>query len=148
MYVLLRLSPEEFLEFQRLQRLSQIKVRRIGIDENPMDRRFGGALYWSSHQEGSQRFYKQIARFFPVNDKPSRAGIASQIEQIAQSRMILALHARLEALVNMLVEKGHISKEDGEALISEDWKGLLSDEREVMIRSKFAEVTDAELELH
>ena len=146
-YVLLRLSPEEFRAFQRLIRLSQINIRRIGIDESPLVRRFGGALYWSSHQEGSQRFYKQIARFFPVDPEPSRMGLSLQIEQMAQSQMILALYARYETLVNILVEKGQLTQEDGEILMSENWKELISDEREVMIRSQLTEVRDAELEL-
>ena len=147
LYVLLRLSPEEFLEFQRLLRLPQINIRRIGIDKSPLVRRFGGALYWSSHQEGSQRLYKQIARFFPVDPEPSRVGLSLQIEQMAQSRMVLSLYARYEALVNILVEKGQLTQLDGETLMSEDWKELISNEREVMIRSKFTEVRDAELEL-
>ena len=146
-YVLLRLSPEGFREFQHLLSLSQINIRRIEIDESPIVRQFGGALYWSSHEEEAERFYKQIARFFPVDPEPSRVGLSLQIEQVAQSRMILALHARYEALVNILVEKRQLTQEDGEALMSEDWKELISDEREVMIRSKFTEVSDAELEL-
>ena len=144
---LLRLSPEEFQEFQSLLRLSQINIRRIGIDEIPIVRRFGGALYWSSHQEGSQRFYKQIARFYPVDPHPGRAGMALMNEQRAQSWMLLALSARYEALVRILVENGQLTQENGEALMSEDWKELISDEREVMIRSKLTEVRDAELEL-
>ena len=144
---LLRLSPEEFQEFQSLLRLSQINIRRIGIDEIPVVRRFGGALYWSSHQEGSQRFYKQIARFYPVDPHPGRAGMALMNEQRAQSWMLLALSARYEALVRILVENGQLTQENGEALMSEDWKELISDEREVMIRSKLTEVRDAELEL-
>ena len=145
--ILLRLSPEEFREFQSLLRLSQINIRRIGIDESPIVRRFGGALYWSSHQEGSQRFYKQIARFYPVDPQPGRAGISLMNEQKAQSRMLMALSARYEALVKILVENGQLTQENGEALMSEDWKELISDEREVMIRSKLTEVGDAELEL-
>ena len=63
------------------------------------------ACYWSSPEEWAERFYKQIARFFPVDPEPSRVGLSLQIEQVAQSRMILALHARYEALVNILVER-------------------------------------------
>ena len=61
--------------------------------------------------------------------------------------MLLALSARYEALVRILVENGQLTQENGEALMSEDWKELISDEREVMIRSKLTEVRDAELEL-
>ena len=146
-YVLLRLSPEGFREFQRLLSLSQINIRRIGIDESPIIRRFGGALYWSSHVEGSQRFYKQIARFFPVDPEAGRARISLMNDQMAQSRMLVELSARYEALVRTLVDNGQLTQENRDALISEDWKELISDEREVMIRSKLTEVRDAELEL-
>ena len=147
LYILLRLSPEEFQEFQSLLRLSRINIRRIGIDEIPIVRRFGVALYWSSHEEGSQRFYKQIARFFPVDPEPGRTGISLMNDQMAQSQMLVALSARYEALVKILVDNGQLTQENRDALMSEDWKELISDEREVMIRSKLTEVRDAELEL-
>ena len=41
--ILLRLSPEEFQTFQSLRRLGPITIRRVGIDESPIVRRFGGA---------------------------------------------------------------------------------------------------------
>ena len=144
-YVLLRLTTEEFQEFQSLLRLTQVNIRRMGIDASPIVRRYGGALYWSSHEDGSERFYKQIVRFFPVD--PNERGMAMQIEQMAQSRMLVALSARYEALVKTLVDNGQITQEIAQTLISEDWKGLISDEREDMIRSKLSEVSDAELEL-
>ena len=147
LYILLRLSPEEFQEFQSLLRLSRINIRRIGIDETPIVRRFGGALYWSSHEEGSQRFYKQIARFFPVDPEPRSARNSLMNGQMAQSRMLVALSARYEALVKILVDNGQLTQENRDALMSEDWRELISDEREAMIRSKLTEVPDAELEL-
>ena len=145
--ILLRLSPEEFQTFQSLRRLGPIIIRRVGIDESPIVRRFGGALYWSSHEGGSERFYKQIARFFPAEFPLSGYSIASGQEQDAQSQMILALSARLEALVKTLVANGQVSQEIGEALISDEWRKLIDDERAVMMASKLSEVNDADLEL-
>ena len=143
-HTLLRLSPEEFLKFRSLLELDSFEIRRLGIDESPVVRRLGGALYWSSHQEQSQRYYKQIVRFFPTDDPPPRIHIA--IEK-AQSRMILALSARYEALVKMLVENGQISQENGEDLISGEWRGMINDERRIILHSKLTEVADAEIEL-
>ena len=145
--ILLRLSSEEFLDFQRLLNLDSINIRRIGIDESPILRRFGGALYWSSHQDGSQRFYKQIARFYPTDYRPGRGYFASGPGQRGHSRMILALSARYEALVNTLIENGQLSEESGKVLLSDAWQELIDDAREVMIRSKLTEVGDAEVEL-
>ena len=144
-YVLLRLSPQEFREFQGLLRLPQVSIRRIGIDKDPIDRRFGAALYWSSHEEGSQRFHKQIARFFPIDSEPSKVSILLDAERVTTARAIVELHARYEALVGTLVDKGQLTDEEGSKLISQDWKELVNAEREDIIRSKLTEVRDAEL---
>ena len=146
-YVLLRLSPEEFLEFHRLRKLDSIKFRRLGIDESPIVHRWGGALYWSSHQEGSKKYYKQIVRLFPASPRPERVVIASGLQQMAESRMIVELSARYEALVRMLVKNGQISQHGGEELMSREWQGLVDDDRRVILHSKLTEVDDAELEL-
>ena len=145
--ILLRLSPEEFQTFQGLRRLGPITIRRVGIDENPIVRRFGGALYWSSHEDGSERFYKQIARFFPTDFPLGGFSFASGQEQHAQSQMILALSARFEALARTLVENGQVSREIGEALMSDEWRKLVDDERAVMMAARLSEVNDADLEL-
>ena len=146
-HILLRLSPDEFVQFHSLLKPGPVEIQRIGIDESPIVRRFGGAQYWSSHKEDSQEFYKQIVRFYPIDSSTGRVGIASGHEQIAQSQMILALSARYEALVRMLMESGQLSQENGEALMSGEWQGLIDDEREVMLRSRLTEVRDAHLEL-
>ncbi len=145
--ILLRLSPDEFQTFQSLRRPGPITTRRVGIDENRIVRRFGGALYWSSHKDGPARFYKQIARFFPSDYPPGRYSFASGQEQHAQSQMILALTARFEALLDTLVENGHVNQETGETLGSDEWRKLVDDEQAVMMTSKLSEVNDADLEL-
>ena len=115
-----------------------------GLTKAQLSRRFGGALYWSLHLDGSQKFYKQIARFYPTDPQPRNF---TGHGQLAQSRMILALSARYEALVKILVENGQITEENGEALMSEEWKKLIDDDRKVIMRSKLTEVDDAEREL-
>ena len=146
-HILLRLSPEEFLKVQRLLELDSVKIRRLGIDEIPLVCRLGGALYWSVHGEGSQKYYKQIVRFFPIDDLPGKAAISLGRGKAAQSGMILALSARYEALVKRLVENGQISQQSGEELMSEEWESLIGDERRVMLQSQLTEVDDAEPEL-
>ena len=147
LHILLHLSADEFEGFQGLLKPGPIQIRRIGIDDNPIVQRFGGARYWSSHQEGSEKFYKQVVRFYPTDFPTGKIGIASGHEQIAHSQMILALTARYEALVRMLVDNGQISRENGEALLSEEWQTLIDAKRKIMMRSKLEEVGDAELEL-
>lgn len=145
--ILLRLSPEEFQDFQGLRRLGPIEIRRIGIDNTPIVRRFGGALYWSSHEGGAGKYFKQIVRFLPSDFPLGGYSFASGQEQHAQSQMILALSARFESLVKTLVESGHVGQESGKALISDEWRNLVDDDRAVMMASKLEEVTDADREL-
>ena len=147
MHILLRLSPDEFLQFRGLVKPGPVEIQRMGIDESPIIRCFGGAQHWSSHSEGSQEFYKHIVRFYPIDSSASRVNIASGHQQIAQSKMILALSARYEALVKELTENGQITQENSMAFMAEEWQGLIDDEREMILRSKLKEVHDAELEL-
>ena len=150
LHILLRLTSEEFERFHSLLTPGAIKVRRIGIDDTPIVQRFGGALYWSSHKEGDLRFYKQIVRFYPTDPTdfpPAEIDIASGHEQRAQAGMILALSARYEALVELLIESGQISRESGNALMSEEWRSLIDQQRTAILRSKLMEVDDAEPQL-
>ena len=148
MHILLRLSSDEYVQFHSLRKQGSVAIQRIGIDESPIVMRFGGAQYWSLHKEDSQEFYKQIVRFYPIDFPPSELDIALGHVQAAQSQMILALTARYEALVKMLIESGQLSRENGEALISSEWQGLIDSEREIMLRSRLTKVADAELELN
>ena len=148
LYALLHLSQEDFDKFHSLLlKPGPFQVRRLGIDENPIVRRFGGALYWSAHHEGPLKIYKQIVRFFPTDFPGSKFVVAPGQEHFNQSRMLVALSARFEALVGMLVDNGQLSRENGESLISEEWGVLINEEREASIRSQLTEVKDAELEL-
>ncbi len=144
--ILLRLSSDEFVKFHSLLKPGPVKIQRMGIDESSILRRFGGAQYWSSHQGGSQKFYKQIVRFYPTDTPPSRLDIATGHQQNALSQMVLALSARYEALVKALVGNGQISQETAEELIGEEWQGLIDNDRQVMMRSKLTRINDAELE--
>ncbi len=147
LHVLLHLSEDEFMTFRTLLKLRAVQIRRLGIDEVHMDRRFGGAMYWSSHEEDSVKSYKQIVRFFPVDYPTSRVAIADGHTQGNQSRMLLTLSARFESLVANLVDSGLLSKEEGESLITEEWRDLLDDERAVSLAATLYQVDDAESEL-
>lgn len=147
LHVLLHLSEDEFMTFRTLLAPGAVQIRRLGIDEVPLDRRFGGAMYWSSHEEDSVKSYKQIVRFFPVDYPTSRVAIADGHTQGNQSRMLLTLSARFESLVANLVDSGLLSEEEGESLITEEWRDLLDDERAVSLAATLYQVDDAESEL-
>ena len=148
MHILVRLSSDEFVQFRGLLELGQVAIQRIGIDQSPITRRFGGAQYWSSHREGSQEVYKHIVRFYPADSPGSGVNIATGHEQRGQSEMILALCARYEALLEASIENGQISRASGEALMHENWRGLVDDERRILLRARLSKVHDAEAELY
>ena len=146
-HILLRLTQEEFEKLQGLMKAGPIALRRIGIDDSPISLRLGGGLYWSSHQEDSQTFYKQIVRFYPEEHSPRRLNIASGQGQRALAEMVMALTARYEALLEILAESGHISRDNVDTLMTDDWRGLTEDARRILLISKLTEVEDADLEL-
>lgn len=147
-HILLRLSPEEFHKFCGLLKPGPVRILRIGIDEKPIVRRFGGAQYWSLHTEESHEFYKQIVRFFPLEMPKNRLNIASRHEQNAHSHMLLSLSARFETLAKILADNGYISQEDNMLLLDDEREGLINAERRISLRSKLKKVHDAELELN
>ena len=148
MHMLLRLSPDEFLRLRSLLKAGPVEIQRIGIDENPITRRFGGAQYWSLHTDDSQKFYKHIVRFFPLGLPGTKLNIASGHEQNAHSEMLLALSARFETLVKMLAENNQIAQECSTSLLNDPWSGLIDDERKLILDSKFTRIKDAETEFH
>ena len=145
-HVLLRLSADEFQEFHRLLKPGPINIRRIGIDEAPIVQRFGGALYWSLDQESYPITYKQIVNLYPDDDLDYLSTMASGHTQKALSDMVLALSARYEALLALLVANGQLSQEHAEWLKDETWDQLVSNDRQVMIRSQLEQIGDAELD--
>ena len=145
-HVLLGLSSDEFLSFHKLLKPGPIQIRRIGIDEAPITQRLGGALYWSLDKDSSPLTYKQIVNLFPAEDVPARLAIAAAQDQSALAAMVLALSARCEALLNLLVDSGYLSQENAERLKEEPWDKLVDTDRQATIRSKLREIDDAELD--
>ena len=145
-HVLLGLSSDEFHCFHRLVKPGPIQIRRMGIDETPIDQRFGGALYWSLDKERSPLTYKQIVNIYPADYPPSRWAIAAEHEQRALATMVLDLSARYEALLALLVDSGTLTQENAEMLKQAPWDELLDSDRQTMVRSRLREIDDAELD--
>ncbi len=141
---LLHLSREQFEEIQSLFKPGPILVRRIGVDEEPLTVRFGGGMYWSQHEEGSNIYYKQIVYLVPINIPQLRFTPALGKEQEALVRMICSLTARFEALVYELAQYNVISPERRSALLGDDWKALLDTQRISEIIRQTTRVHDAD----
>jgi hypothetical protein len=145
-HVLLKLTREQFIELQNLFELPTVQIKRIEVDEEPITVCFGGGMHWSRHEEGGVEYYKQIVRFFPPDLPQSKVYIASGPIQNALARMIVALSARFEALLNELSKNTTISLEKRNELLGDDWKRLLDKNRVDQIILEIEKVADADEE--
>lgn len=145
---LLKLSKEELEQFHKLSQRSPIKFRRMGIDEVPLELRFGARMYWSQHTEDNgKEYFKQIMRLFPPDLEPSRLNLASGTTQVAIANMLISLHARFELLVQQLATNKAISEEIQSALLTSGWKDLFPNEKINQLYYGLEQVQDAEKEL-
>jgi hypothetical protein len=148
-HALLRLSDEEFESLRAIMRRARqegegrARIRRVGVDEEPIEVRYGGAMYWSRHEEEGRRWYKQIVRFFPVDLPGPSYRIASGVEQDILADMVFKLSVRFRALADELVEKGVLEDDRRWELLDGDPASLLDDERLSKIRREFERVRDA-----
>ena len=143
-HALLSLSSEEFQSFHRLVKPGPVQMRRLAIDAGPVAQRFGGALHWSLDKESSPLTYKQIVNLFPADHSPNRWSIASAQDLSALSSVVLDLSARYEALLDHLVDGGHLGQEGAQRLKEETRDNLLDTDRRAVIRSRLREIDDAE----
>lgn len=145
--MLLQLTSSQFEIVQTLLERGEqpLSLQRVGIDEQPRTARFAGRMYWSKHTEGEETFYKQIVRFIePISFPVSKVGLALQLDQDILSRMVLALSARFQRLMDELVVAGALSSEQQTALLNDEWKALLEQNRlDQVVRERFR-VQDAE----
>jgi len=141
---LLKLTKEEFEQFHKLLESSSVKFRRIGIDDVPLELRFGSRMYWSQHTDDGKEHFKQIVRLFPVDLEPSKLNLASGITQGVIARMLISVHARFELLVQELATNKVISAEIQTALLSSGWRDLLPNEKIDQLWDSLDQVEDAE----
>lgn len=146
-YALLRLSREQFVELQKLIKKESVQIKRIGVDEDPLTVRYGGAMYWSKHKEDGEIYYKQIVRFFSLSDRTPKVYLASGFVQDNLIRIIEVFASRFEALVNELVQNNVISDEKRTSLLEDTWEELLDTPLSTETRWPLQRVSDAEKEL-
>ncbi len=134
-HAVLKVTKEQFEDLQKLMKPGAINIKRRDFDDEPIVMRYGGAMYWSEHNEGEELFYKQIVRFFPPELPPSCLNIATQVHQENLFSMVQELIERFEALVIELVQKQVITREN--------WKGLLDSPRADKLFKELDRVNDA-----
>lgn len=147
-FALLRLTDEQLSTLRRSFRPGPIPVARVGVDTAPLSCRFGGAMFWSRHEDAAGRFYKHIVRLFPV-DHTSKIGplFVDTREYNSLVRMHMALSARFEALLEHLTATGAITGDKRKEFMDESWKTLVSETRLVEMNQEIRRLADAEPEL-
>ena len=131
-------------QFRKLLGKSSVKFRRIGIDDDPLELRFGSAMYWSQHTDNDKEYFKQIVRLFPLDLEPSKLSMASAVAQDAMANMIVSLLGRFELLVKELATNKAISEEIKSALLGSSWRDLLPKEKISELYDELDQVDDAE----
>lgn len=99
---LLKIPYDKFDSFKELLVNDSLKVRRIGVDDEPLILRFGSQFFWSEHSENDEIFYKQIVRLFDCDLQPSKNTVSSTVIQGNAYRMIADLTSRLDSLIKVL----------------------------------------------
>ena len=146
---LLRLNDAQLGELRGLLRPGTFRFKRVDVDAAPLIARYGGALYWSRHDDEGDVYYKHIVRFISSekDDTKKRAGLASSTEVESLTHMVRALQARFLALVDDLAASNAISNARRETLLGPDWTALLDEARMAEIGWQTTQVPDAEDEL-
>lgn len=149
---LLRLTEEEFQRLGEMIDLHSrapqmgLRARRIGLDAELRNLRFGGAMYWSQEPMDPRKPYRQVVRLWPLEYGPRR-GRAGDVERHNLMREVSILRGKLEALVAELRSKGLLSSDLAEKLLDDEGKGLVDDRRKTHIRRRMEQVEDAALYL-
>lgn len=143
-HALLKLSESQFRDLGKFMGPDNVSIRRVNVDEQPITVRWGGAMYWSQHDEDGS-YYKQIVRFYPP-DLPGSggAGIASGVAAANLIQAVRKLSIRFEALLADLTDSGAIKPERREEILNEDVRPLLEETRRQDIAWQFDRVGDAE----
>ena len=143
-YALLRLNENEFTALTKMFDLKVVDFRRIGIDDEPLQLRFSGGMYWSHHEEGDNIYYKQIVTFFPTDLEPSKINLASGNIQNALVQKVLALQVTVENLVEELLKTKTLDEKKKEELLSKNWRENVFEERLLQLFNSVYQVADAE----
>jgi len=145
-FAVLKLSEEELRALRELFDSDDVKIVRRGVDSSPLPVRFGGAQYWSVHEEGGVTFYKHIVRFFSRDDLPEKRPIpiAEGVVQDHLSEAAVGLRIRFEALVQELTSRGVLPAEKAATILAGDWMDLASSEHVREFAGAQRQVDDAD----
>lgn len=145
--VLLRLSGDQFEEARSaLWSDEPVLVRRIGVDEAPLQVSFRGVNFWSKHDEEDEgTYYKKIVTFVPVEypsgKESSARALAAEVQ--ALQAMIVALTARVTRLLDELASGKTLTAEVAREILEGDWTTVLEGNKMLRIVDETTRVSDA-----
>lgn len=128
-HAVLDLAHDELSIVHSLVMHETVRVRRVGVDDEAVVARFGGEMYWSRTEEGSEARFRQIVRFFPPDYNPKDTGIASATQQDNLQHTIVGLISRTEMLIEMLLEKELLTSQQVDELLQSSLRGMKYDSK-------------------
>ena len=144
-HALLKLSEKQFLMFRNMLSDTSVNIRRIGLDEDPIELRIGGQMFWSSHDRDDKAYYKHIVSLFPLDHKPNiNVGIASAVSHNISAQILLELKAKFDLLVKHLEQDKLITKKTKDMLSDSKWKEYVGKDYLSQLIDSFDKVSDAE----
>lgn len=142
----LQLSHEQFQSFRSMLSVTELSVRRIGVDDESLKLRFSGNMFWSEHEENDVKYWKQIVRLYPIGMASSRMDIASDTVQQNLSSMVVHLSSKLNFLVSNLAESKVISEEAKEDLLGKNWRSKVDDPEWNLAWDRLEQIRDVNLD--
>ena len=140
----LKLSQEQYESFRNLLSEKTLKVRRLGVDDEAMELRFGSRMFWSKHKEDDKTYYKHIFRLFELTLKASNLDMASGVILDNAARLLIRLSSNTEELINILKNDTSLSEKTIENLDKIGARSFVSDEYIDNLLDSLEEVIDAE----
>jgi hypothetical protein len=140
----LKLTSEEFNKFRKLLSESSISVKRVGVDEEPFNMRFGSQMFWSKHKEDEGEYFKHIFRLFDKSVKPGKLDFASGIIQGNAANMLISLSSKFEELLEALKSDNSLADDTKDKLQTLSRDSIPSKELINNLYDNLVKVMDAE----
>jgi len=140
----LKLTSEDFNKFRELLSESSISVKRVGVDEESFNMRFGSQMFWSKHKEDEVEYFKHIFRLFDKSVKPGKLDFASGIIQGNAANMLISLSSKFEELLEALKSDNSLADDTKDKLQALSRDSIPSKELVNNLYDNLVKVMDAE----
>ena len=147
LHALLKTTPQQNITLNKMFDDSTVIVKRVGFDEEGVEYRFGGAMYWSEHSSDDSNYFKRIVRFYPKEIETSKPIVANPHIQSALAHRAFVLTIAIERLLDELIEEGVIKKERKDKILSGNALREIPNEKYFELEQSLYKVFDAEDEV-